>query len=142
MLEGKNLNARGSVNLNNSTTNIWQDILKESITKKDLEESNVFIFGDKFSGKRSLIKYLNKELLHKNEFEEQQKRDWGNDDIGSKYSLVDYTFIGVKKYTEYDSGNYLIIFIFLRKCCNKSFVNKELTFSYVFQIIDVLYNQL
>lgn len=104
MLEGKNTNPRGSLNLANPTTNIWQDILKESMTKKDLEESNVFIFGDKYSGKRSLIKYLNKELLHKHEFEEQQKREWGNDDIGSKYSLIDYTFIAVKKYNEYDSG--------------------------------------
>ncbi len=106
MFESKNMNARGSLNLNDLTINIWQDILKESLSKKDLEESNVFIFGDKFSGKRSLIKYFNKELLHKSEFDEQPKKDWGNDDIGSKYSLVDYTFIGVKKYPEYDSGIY------------------------------------
>lgn len=104
MLDGKNLNPRGSINLNQNF-NIWQEILKESMSKKDLDESNVFIFGDKFSGKRSLIKYLNKELLHKNEFEEHQKRNWGSDEIGSKYSLVDYSFLGVKKYNEYDSGN-------------------------------------
>ena len=101
----KNNMQRGSTNLN-PTINIWQDILKESMTKKDLEESNVFFFGDKFSGKRSLIKYINKELLQKSEFDDQSKRAWGQDEnCSSKYSLLDYTFLSVKKYTEYDSGN-------------------------------------
>jgi len=49
--------------------NIWQEILNSAMTKKDLEESNVFIFGDKFSGKRTLIKVINKELLQKGELE-------------------------------------------------------------------------
>ncbi len=111
-MEGKNLNPRGSVNLNQNM-NIWQEILKESMTKKDLDESNVFIFGDKFSGKRSLIKYLNKELLHKNEFEEHQKRYLGSDEFGSKYSLVDYSFLAVKRYNEYDSGNANLYFIMI-----------------------------
>lgn len=52
-----------------SQSNIWQDILRESMTKKDLEESNIFVFGDKFSGKRSLIKFINKELLQKSDFD-------------------------------------------------------------------------
>ena len=52
-----------------STQNIWQDILREAMTKKDLEESHIFVFGDKFVGKHSLIKIINKELLQKNEFE-------------------------------------------------------------------------
>ena len=50
-------------------TNIWQDILRDSMSKKDLEDSHIFIFGDKFVGKHSLIKNINKELLQKNEFE-------------------------------------------------------------------------
>jgi hypothetical protein len=49
--------------------NIWQEILNSAMTKKDLEESNVFIFGDKFSGKRTLVKMINKELLQKGEYE-------------------------------------------------------------------------
>jgi hypothetical protein len=49
--------------------NIWQDILDEAMTKKDLEESHIFIFGDKFVGKHTLIKIINKELLQKNEFD-------------------------------------------------------------------------
>ena len=103
---------RGSITLD-PTINIWQDILKESMTKNDIEDSNVFFFGDKFTGKRTLIKYINKELLQKNEFDDQSKRTWGGDDnCFSKYSLLDYTFLSVKKYTEYDSGIFLIFFYF------------------------------
>jgi hypothetical protein len=50
-------------------SNIWQDILREAMTKKDLEDSHIFVFGDKFVGKHTLIKLINKELLQKNEFE-------------------------------------------------------------------------
>jgi ABC-type phosphate/phosphonate transport system ATPase subunit len=53
-------------------TNIWKDILREAMTKKDLEDSHVFIFGDKFAGKRSLIRIINKELLQKGETEGNQ----------------------------------------------------------------------
>jgi hypothetical protein len=41
--------------------NIWQEILNESTTKKDTEEANVFIFGDKSTGKKSLIRIMNRE---------------------------------------------------------------------------------
>ena len=40
---------------------IWQEIINESITKKDNEEANIFIFGDKDTGKKSLIRTMNKE---------------------------------------------------------------------------------
>jgi hypothetical protein len=53
--------------------NIWQEILNSAMLKKDLEESNVFFFGDKFSGKRTLIKMINKELLQKGEYEGKLK---------------------------------------------------------------------
>jgi hypothetical protein len=49
--------------------NLWNDILKESMTKKDLEQSHVFIFGDKLSGKKSLIKSINKDLLNKTDLD-------------------------------------------------------------------------
>lgn len=50
-------------------TNIWQEILREAMTSKDLEESHLFIFGDKNVGKKSLIKHLNREYLQKFEYE-------------------------------------------------------------------------
>jgi hypothetical protein len=53
--------------------NLWNDILKESMTKKDLEQSHVFIFGDKLSGKKSLIKSMNKDLLNKTDLDGKEK---------------------------------------------------------------------
>jgi hypothetical protein len=71
MMEGQQ--KRNSISMpasgNAANTNIWQDILREAMSKKDLEESHVFFFGDKFSGKRSLIKIINKELIQKNDYE-------------------------------------------------------------------------
>ena len=32
--------------------NIWKEILKESTTKKEMEDANIFIFGDKNTGKK------------------------------------------------------------------------------------------
>jgi predicted AAA+ superfamily ATPase len=61
--------AESSSNTNEKQSNIWQDILNEAMSKKDLEESHVFIFGDRNAGKRTLIKIINKELLQKNDFE-------------------------------------------------------------------------
>jgi hypothetical protein len=54
--------------------NIWQDILNEAMGKKDLEESHVFIFGDRMVGKNTLIRFINKELLQKNDFEGKRLR--------------------------------------------------------------------
>lgn len=49
--------------------NIFQEILRDAMTKKDLEESHLFVFGDKHVGKKSIIRSINKEYLQKNEFE-------------------------------------------------------------------------
>ena len=62
-------NKKNKIDGNSTPVNIWQDILNEAMSKKDLEESNVFVFGDKFVGKRSLIKVMNKELLQKGELD-------------------------------------------------------------------------
>lgn len=72
MMMETNTKAKTATSEGGSSTNqpnIWQDILREAMTNKDLEESNIFIFGDKFVGKHSLIKIMNKELLQKNEYE-------------------------------------------------------------------------
>ena len=44
-----------AVNQTNKSTNMWQDILREAMPKKDIENTNVFVFGDKMTGKRSLL---------------------------------------------------------------------------------------
>jgi hypothetical protein len=87
---------------NSNKTNIWQEILREAMSNKDLEESNVFLFGDKFVGKRSLIKIINKELLQKGELDDQ-KKILGTDDAFSKYGLLDYTYLNIKKISEMDA---------------------------------------
>jgi hypothetical protein len=90
------------VDNNSNKTNIWQDILREAMSNRDLEESNVFVFGDKFVGKRSLIKIINKELLQKGEVDEH-KKFLGSDDAFSKYGLLDYTYLNIKKISEIDA---------------------------------------
>jgi len=52
-----------------SQSHIWQEILREAMTNKDLEDSHLFIFGDKNVGKKSIIKIINKEYLTKNDYE-------------------------------------------------------------------------
>lgn len=98
----ENSKAKQTNTTQTAPNNIWQDILREAMTKKDLEESNVFIFGDKFAGKRSLIKIINKELLQKGEVEEQ-KKILGTDEGVSKYGLLDYTYLNIKKISEQDA---------------------------------------
>ena len=47
--------------------NLWNEIIKSTTSKKDLEQSHVFIFGDKNVGKKALIKQINKEVINKSE---------------------------------------------------------------------------
>ena len=47
--------------------NMWQEMLREANRKKEIEESNIFIFGDKFSGKKSLIKNISQRIALKDE---------------------------------------------------------------------------
>jgi hypothetical protein len=62
-------NKKTKIEENKPTVNIWQEILNEAMGKKDLDESHIFIFGDKLVGKHTLIKIINKELLQKNDYE-------------------------------------------------------------------------
>jgi exonuclease III len=86
------------------TTNMWQEILRDAMTNKDLEESHLFIFGDKNVGKKSIIRVINKEYLQKFDYEE--KKIFNIDENGGKYALIDYTFIHIKKLNELDNGKY------------------------------------
>ena len=53
MTDNKKAEAKGK------ETNLWQEILREAMTKKDLEDANIFIFGDQFTGKKSLLRVMN-----------------------------------------------------------------------------------
>ena len=65
-----NINNNSKPDLGAEGSDIWKEILAESITKKDNEELNIFIFGDKSSGKKSLIRSMNKEFSF---FENEKK---------------------------------------------------------------------
>ena len=70
--------------------NMWQEMLREANRKKEIEESNIFIFGDKFSGKKTLIKNISQRILLKDELKQNILEI---DDTVSKFGLVDYTYL-------------------------------------------------
>ena len=80
--------------------NMWQEMLREANTKKEIEESNIFIFGDKFSGKKSLIKNISQRIALK---DEKKNIILEIDDSVSKFGLVDYTYLNIRKIQEEDS---------------------------------------
>jgi hypothetical protein len=47
-------------NLNNDNIDghIWNDILKEVMTKKDVEDSKIFVFGERSVGKKTLFRLI------------------------------------------------------------------------------------
>ena len=79
---------------------MWQEMLREANTKKEIEESNIFIFGDKFSGKKSLIKNISQRIALK---DEKKNIILEIDDSVSKFGLVDYTYLNIRKLQEEDS---------------------------------------
>ena len=82
--------------------NMWQEMLREANRKKEIEESNIFIFGDKFSGKKSLIKNISQRILLKDEIKQNILEI---DDTVSKFGLVDYTYLNIRNLNEEDSEN-------------------------------------
>ena len=82
--------------------NMWQEMLREANRKKEIEESNIFIFGDKFSGKKTLIKNISQRILLKDELKQNILEI---DDTVSKFGLVDYTYLNIRNLNEEDSEN-------------------------------------
>ena len=73
---------------------IWQEILSESTTKKDIEEANIFVFGDKSTGKKSLIKIMNKDAESS---ENETKKTLNIEEGCMKYGLMNFSHLTVKK---------------------------------------------
>jgi hypothetical protein len=63
--KNKNLKKINKDEPNPNQNNLWNEILREALTKKDLEQSHLFVFGDKNTGKKNIIKNINKDLLNK-----------------------------------------------------------------------------
>ena len=82
--------------------NIWQEILDESTTKKDNEEANIFVFGDKFTGKKSLIRIMNREIASQ---DNDYKKSFNIEEEAMKYGLMNYSHLIVKKNGDEDIEN-------------------------------------
>ena len=102
--KNKNVNESKKQNLKSEKEkkNMWQEMLREANRKKEIEESNIFIFGDKFSGKKTLIKNISQRILLKDELKQNILEI---DDTVSKFGLVDYTYLNIRNLNEEDSEN-------------------------------------
>lgn len=80
-------------------TNMWQEILREAMTKKDLEDANIFVFGDQLSGKKALLRVINKDLVTR---DEENKKLLNLDELAPKYGMINYTYLNVTKLSEKD----------------------------------------
>lgn len=78
-------------------SNIWNEILSESTTKKENEDANIFVFGDKATGKKSLIRIMNKEAAP----QDYESRNAVNSEENIPlYGLMNYTHLTAKKLLE------------------------------------------
>ena len=80
------------------TTNMWQEILREAMPKKQIENTNVFVFGDKSTGKRSLFNVMNRSIF--TDGDDSYKRLLQIDEESSRFGLLDYTYLNIKDNSE------------------------------------------
>ena len=78
------------------STNLWQEILKEANPNKEIENTNLFVFGDSMTGKRLLFKGMNRAIFENNQDAEDKKRENQRIEEVAKYSLIDYTFLNIQ----------------------------------------------
>ena len=90
-----------SINQQVKSTNMWQEILREAMPKKEIEDTNVFVFGDKMTGKRSLFKIMNRTIFSEND--DSYKRLLQLDEESSRFGLFDYTYLNIKNRSEENS---------------------------------------
>ena len=95
-------NRKASMNMpaKNKQTNMWQEILREVMTNKRLDDANIFVFGNKLTGKKSLFRILNEEFERE---DEELKKSLVIDEESSKYGLIDYTYLHIKNTNEENS---------------------------------------
>ena len=83
------------------SANMWQEILREAMPKTEIENTNVFVFGDKMSGKKSLFKVMNRSIFSEND--DSYKRLLQIDEDSSRFGLLDYTYLNIKNLSEENS---------------------------------------
>lgn len=104
----QNLNFKGTQLLEPT---LWRDILHQTSAKNEFEDCHLLVFGDKNSGKKSIIKSISKKLLNNEETDCSRiiildKRTLYRDDTPSKTALIDYTYLNMKKLNDVESENY------------------------------------
>jgi hypothetical protein len=88
--------------VDNQKNNIWEQVLKEASTIKEIVEPHVFILGDKNSGKRQIIRAMNKEMYLNYETEERTLPPL--DEGVSRFSQMEYKYLNVKKTDDTENG--------------------------------------
>ena len=81
----------------NKKVNLWQEILREAMTKRSYEGTNIFVFGDRFSGKKSLFKLVSQDI---NSRGQEIKKILTINEEASKFGLIDYKYLNVRNFSE------------------------------------------
>ena len=96
----KNRKASMNVTAKNKQTNMWQEILREVMTQKRIDDANIFVFGNKLTGKKSLFRILNEEFEQQ---DDELKKSLSIEEEAAKYGLVDYTYLHIKNTNDENS---------------------------------------
>ena len=112
--------ASTNINQKKNQTNMWQEILREVMINKQLDDYNIFVFGDKMTGKKSLFRILNEELQQDNE---ELKKTLTIEEEATKYGIIDYTYLHIKNKIN-DNNNSEIIGKFNVWICN-DYIDKQ-----------------
>jgi dynein light intermediate chain 1 len=81
----------------NKKVNLWQEILREAMTKRGYEGANIFVFGDRISGKKSLFKLVGQYI---NSRGQEIKKILSINEEASKFGLIDYKYLNVRNFSE------------------------------------------
>ena len=80
-----------------TTTNLWQEILRQAMPKTETDNTNLFVFGDNMTGKRLLFKGMNRAIFESQDSDDKKRENQRIEEI-AKFSLVDYTFLNIQEY--------------------------------------------
>ena len=70
--------------------------IKRSNVQKELENTNLFVFGDNMTGKRLLFKGMNRAIFENSQDADDKKRENQRIEEIAKFSLIDYTFLNIQ----------------------------------------------
>ena len=90
--------SKNSLNHQQKTTNLWQEILREAMPKTETDNTNLFVFGDSMTGKRLLFKGMNRAIFENSQDSDDKKRENQRIEEIAKFSLVDYTFLNIQEF--------------------------------------------